>query len=81
MQAAGACLDAWQALSPGEGAALAARQRLAQRWLAIGSEQLGRGDVAFARAALLKATELGSTPASAEHQTLQQRLQDVEGLR
>lgn len=81
VQAAGACLDAWQALSPGEGAAAAARQRLAQRWLAIGSEQLGRGDVAFARAALNKATELGSNPASAEHQALEQRLQDVDGLR
>lgn len=81
VQAAGACLDAWQTLSPGEGGAIAARQRLAQRWLAIGSEQLGRGDVAFARAALQKAADLGSTPASAEHQALQQRLQDVEGLR
>jgi hypothetical protein len=81
VQAAGACLDAWQALFPRDGALGGARQRLAQRWLAIGSEQLGRGDVAFARMALQRATELGSTSAIAEHLALEQRLRDVEGLR
>ncbi len=81
VQAAGACLGAWQALSPEDGAAAAARQRLAQRWLAVGSERLGRGDVVFARAALQAATELGSNPASPEHLALEQRLQNVEGLR
>ena len=81
VQAAGACLDAWQALVPGDGALAGSRQRLAQRWLAIGSEQLGRGDLVFARMALQRATELGSTPAIAEHLALEQRLRDVESLR
>ncbi|MCA1714423.1 MAG: hypothetical protein LC715_04645, partial [Gammaproteobacteria bacterium] len=47
-----ACLDAWRVLD-GEGAALgAARQRLAQRWLAIGDERLGAGELQSAAAAL-----------------------------
>lgn len=48
VQAAGACLQAWQTLSPTAAGLPSARLRLAQRWLAIGSERLGNGDLAFA---------------------------------
>ena len=47
-----ACLDAWAALD-GEGRDVrAARSRLAQRWVAVGGERLGAGDIAGAGAAL-----------------------------
>lgn len=81
VQAAGACLEAWQTLAPGADAIGPARQRLAQRWLAIGSERLGRGDVEFARTALQAAKALGSSAASADHQALQQRLNDIDASR
>ncbi len=48
VQGAGACLQAWQALAPADSAQADARRRLAQRWLAVGSERLGSGDLAFA---------------------------------
>ncbi|WP_421567616.1 hypothetical protein [Stenotrophomonas sp. PD6] len=81
VQAAGACLDAWQALARGDAQAIAARQRLGQRWLAIGSERLGRGDVAFAQQALQQANALGIASNAVEYQALQQRLRDVDALR
>jgi hypothetical protein len=81
VQAAGACLDAWQALARGDAQAIAARQRLGQRWLAIGSERLGRGDVAFAQQALQQANALGIASNAAEYQALEQRLRDVDTLR
>lgn len=63
LQAARTCLDAWQALAPGDPLLPAARRRLAQRWLAVGSERLGAGDVAFAGRALEQARELdAATP-------------------
>ena len=77
VQAAGACLQAWQTLSPTAGGLPAARQRLAQRWIAIGSERLGNGDVAFAERALQQAGELGVGPSSSEYQQLRQRLRDI----
>lgn len=80
VQAAGACLEAWQALSR-SGSQADAGLRLGQRWLAIGSERLGRGDVAFAREALRQAARWGVPPTAAEYQTLQQRLGDVEPVR
>lgn len=47
-----ACLDAWAALE-GDSAALGtARRRLAQRWLAVGDERLGAGELQSAAAAL-----------------------------
>lgn len=55
VMAAGACLEAWQALSSNDGGQSAARRRLAQRWLAIGSERLGAGDREFAQRALEQA--------------------------
>lgn len=80
VQAAGACLEAWQALSRSGGQADAGL-RLGQRWLAIGSERLGRGDVAFAQEALRQAARWGVLPTTAEYQALQQRLRDVDALR
>lgn len=77
VQAAGACLQAWQTLSPTATGLPAARQRLAQRWLAIGSERLGNGDVAFAERALQHAAEFGAGTSSAEYLQLQQRLRDI----
>ncbi|EVT73522.1 membrane protein [Stenotrophomonas maltophilia 5BA-I-2] len=77
VQAAGACLQAWQTLAPTATGLPDARARLAQRWLAIGSERLGRGDVAFAERALEQANQLGAGPATAEYQQLQERLRDI----
>ncbi|MCL7713376.1 hypothetical protein K5L01_01705 [Stenotrophomonas sp. CPCC 101365] len=58
LQAARTCLDAWQALAPGDTGLVVARRRLAQRWLAVGSERLGAGDIGFAAHALAQAREL-----------------------
>jgi len=80
VQAAGACLDAWETLSR-SGPQADARQRLGQRWLAIGSERLGRGDVQFAQQALQQAAHWGIPASAAEYQALQQRLRDVDALR
>ncbi len=79
--AAGACLDAWQTLGPGSQGLAQARQRLAQRWLAIGSERLGRGDAAFARMALQQAAQLGSDTGGGDYQSLDRRLRDLESSR
>ncbi len=80
VQAAGTCLDAWETLSR-SGPQADARQRLGQRWLAIGSERLGRGDVQFAQEALQQAAHWGIPSSAAEYQALQQRLRDVDALR
>ena len=61
VQAAGACLQAWQTLSPTAAGLPSARLRLAQRWLAIGSERLGNGDLAFAAHAAEQARLLQPT--------------------
>lgn len=47
-----ACLDARIALEGESGASVAARRRLAQRWLAVGDERLGAGDLRGAGDAL-----------------------------
>ena len=47
-----ACLDARVVLESDVGKLAGARRRLAERWLAIGDERLGAGEVAGARAAL-----------------------------
>lgn len=52
------CLDAWRQLAPGDAEAVQARRRLADRWLAVGDERLGRGQVDGARAALARARAL-----------------------
>jgi tetratricopeptide (TPR) repeat protein len=53
-----ACFDAWQALAPGDPRLPPARDQLAQKWIAVGSEQLGTGDVGFAERALEQARAL-----------------------
>lgn len=55
---AGECLQAWRQLAPTDAGLLPAQRRLAQRWLAIGSEWLGAGQVDAARRALLQARAL-----------------------
>ncbi|MFP7724846.1 hypothetical protein [Lysobacter sp. D1-1-M9] len=55
---AGACLDARVVLGDGAAAVRGARQRLAQRWIAIGEQRLGAGEVAAATAALASARAL-----------------------
>ncbi len=52
------CLDARAALGDGADAVREARRRLAQRWLAIGDERLGAGNVPGAEAALTLAREI-----------------------
>jgi len=58
LRAARTCLDAWQALAPGDSSLGIARRRLAQRWIAVGSERLGGGDTAFAQQALQQAQQI-----------------------
>lgn len=53
-----ACYDAWQALAPGDTRLSDARRRLAQKWIAVGGERLGAGEVAFAADALREARGL-----------------------
>ncbi len=61
LRAARTCLDAWQALAATDAGQAAARRRLAQRWIAVGSERLGAGDTAFAAQALAQAQEIDSS--------------------
>lgn len=58
LRAARVCLDAWQTTAARDAGVTAARRRLAQRWIAVGSERLGAGDAGFARQALEEAREL-----------------------
>ena len=61
------CLDTWQQLAPGDAGVRAARLRMAERWVAIGGERLGAGDIAGARAALSRAQALQpGLPAAAD---------------
>jgi hypothetical protein len=53
-----ACLQAWQTLQPRQAGLADARRRLAEKWIAVGSERLGAGDVAFAAQALEEARRL-----------------------
>ncbi|MBN4976408.1 hypothetical protein JY404_18490 [Stenotrophomonas maltophilia] len=77
VQAAGACLQAWQTLSPTAAGLPSARLRLAQRWLAIGSERLGNGDLAFAAHAAEQARLL--QPDLAELPAFEDRLRRAGG--
>ncbi|WP_305806455.1 hypothetical protein [Stenotrophomonas sp. YIM B06876] len=61
LRAARTCLEAWQVLAPGGDGLATARRRLAQRWIAVGSERLGAGDAGFAQQALAQARELDAT--------------------
>ena len=51
LQRARVCHDAWAALDGDRRAIAQARTDLAQRWIAVGAERLGRGELAEARAA------------------------------
>ncbi|KRA46983.1 hypothetical protein [Pseudoxanthomonas sp. Root630] len=53
-----ACQQAWQTLQPRDAGLPDAKRRLAEKWVAVGSERLGAGDVAFAAKALDEALQL-----------------------
>ncbi|MCH6485133.1 hypothetical protein MMG85_16395 [Pseudoxanthomonas sp. LH2527] len=58
-----ACQQAWQTLLPRDPALPDARRRLAEKWIAVGTERLGAGDVAFAAQSLQEARALdGAVP-------------------
>ena len=57
---AGRCLDAWRLLDD-DIAARAASRRLAQRWIAVGDERLGAGELQAAQHALESARALDPT--------------------
>ena len=62
-----ACYDAWQTLDPRNAQLAEARRRLAQKWIAVGGERLGAGEVAFAAEALREARGLdANAPGLAE---------------
>lgn len=52
------CLDAWSALEGQSAATRAAQRRLATRWLAVGAERLGAGDIIGAQSALQAANTI-----------------------
>lgn len=52
------CLDAWRQLAPSDEGVATARRRLAQRWIAVGSERLEAGRATDARRALEQARAL-----------------------
>ncbi|WP_222565175.1 hypothetical protein [Novilysobacter antarcticus] len=55
---AGGCLDAYALLEGEEHSVRASRRQLALRWIAVGDERLGAGDVQLARRALAMARSL-----------------------
>jgi hypothetical protein len=58
-----ACQQAWQTLQPRDPALPDARRRLAEKWIAVGTERLGAGDVSFAAQALQEARRMdGAVP-------------------
>lgn len=64
---AGACLDMWQQLDADDAELPVARTRLAQRWVAVGEERLGAGEIEVAQRALERARALDpSAPGSGE---------------
>jgi len=77
VRAAQSCLDAWQALASRDPALVTARRRLAQRWLAVGSERLGAGDAVFASEAARQARSLD--PGAAELADFEARVRAAQG--
>lgn len=55
LRRAATCLEAREALGDDPGELAAARRQLAERWLAVGDERLGAGEIANARSALAAA--------------------------
>lgn len=68
-----ACLDAWSTLEGNSALLRSERQRLAGRWVAVGNERLGSGNLAGARLALQSATAID--PAAPGLQDFADRLQ------
>ena len=61
------CYEAWQTIAPRDPGLDKARRQLASKWIAVGDEQLGGGDVAFAARALQEARALdAAAPGLAE---------------
>ena len=58
LRRASVCLDAWQQLAPVDQGVSDGRRRLAQRWIAVGAERLGAGEIGFATQALASAQAL-----------------------
>jgi hypothetical protein len=58
VRAAQVCLDAWQAIAPGDAGLGGARRQLAMRWIDIGNERLGAGELGMADEALQRARGL-----------------------
>lgn len=58
LRRASVCLDAWQQLAPADNRIADGKRRLAQRWIAVGAERLGAGEIAFATQALASAKAL-----------------------
>ncbi|MFT3756257.1 MAG: hypothetical protein QM769_10000 [Pseudoxanthomonas sp.] len=71
------CFDAWITLQPNAADLPGARQRLAQKWMAVGDEKLGMGDVAFATQALQRTRALD--PAAPGLAQFAQRVGDARG--
>lgn len=72
------CLDTWQALAGRTPATRAASARLAQRWIAVGDERLGAGELDAARRALANARTLD--PAAAGLADLAERVRVAAAL-
>lgn len=67
LRRASACHEAWQTIEPRDARLQDASRRLASKWIAVGDEQLGAGDVQFAANALQEARELDAqTPGLTE---------------
>lgn len=77
VRGAQSCLDAWQVLAVRDAGQADARRRLAQRWIAVGSERLGAGDTAFAQEAVRQARRLD--PGAPELADFQARVRAAEG--
>lgn len=73
------CLEARVALGDDDAALGAARRRLAQRWIAIGDERLGAGDLRGAAAALAAAR--GIDAATPDAAAFGERLRAAGGMR
>lgn len=58
-----ACQQAWQTLQPRDPGLAGTRRRLAEKWVAVGNERLGAGDVGFAANALREAQALDANAA------------------
>lgn len=72
------CLDAWRQLAPADAALAAAQRRLAERWLAIGEERLGAGELDATARALTRARAVDAGVPGL--QALQQRLERARSV-